>query len=361
MKSHGTAAKRTHGSQPINCAELRRRSAILGNFQGIAVQVTDSRIAAARLTPFYDRYRVEPAMLHLVLQVRVFVREVVVFGVSQSIVFDAVLFRDPFKSDYVIANSEENYSSPSRHSKLREPLTTIRYSKSFPFSLAWLPVQASFGSVFKLLARDAAAAGRKVIRAVDSAKTPDIGINIVQPSQNSSRNLESSQNPLHQTRSLKYTLPGSFALKASILGEDVEAVFGLVLHDVDLAAVPVEISSSANFLVSNGAILLSVPASGVHVEDVSVGAVTLGALAEKLADIAESSIQVSDFIDGRVYVRVSQPGLAVPAGPFESVSIQSFEHVQEGDLMEIAVSKSIWPQWYSALWKTKKRKSYHSS
>ncbi|KAF9235822.1 hypothetical protein BU15DRAFT_77542 [Melanogaster broomeanus] len=69
-----------------------------------------------------------------------------------------------------------------------------------------------------------------------------------------------------------------------------QAAFDLVLHDVNLAAVLVDISSSANFLVSKGAIPLSVPASGVHVEDASVGALTLGALAENLADIAESSI-----------------------------------------------------------------------
>ncbi|KAF9231674.1 hypothetical protein BU15DRAFT_82116 [Melanogaster broomeanus] len=122
--------------------------------------------------------------------------------------------------------------------------------------------------------------------------------------------------------------------------KDVEssvlASFDIVLHDINLAAVPVDISSSANFLVSNGAILLSIPGA-------SVGALTLGALAEKLADIAGSSIQVSDFVDGRalVYVRVSQPSLAVPAGPFESVIIQSFRHVQEGDLIEIEEAEEL--------------------
>ncbi|KAF9239093.1 hypothetical protein BU15DRAFT_62114 [Melanogaster broomeanus] len=104
------------------------------------------------------------------------------------------------------------------------------------------------------------------------------------------------------------------------------------------------ISSSANFLVSNGAILLSVPASGVLVEGASAGPLTLGALAEKLADIAESSIQVSNFVDGMalVYVRVSQPSLAVPAGPFDSVIIQSFG---EGDLMiasNISADLELW-------------------
>ncbi|KAF9236616.1 hypothetical protein BU15DRAFT_76824 [Melanogaster broomeanus] len=70
----------------------------------------------------------------------------------------------------------------------------------------------------------------------------------------------------------------------------LQAAFDLVLHDINPAVFPVDISSSVNFLVSNGAILLSVPASGAHVEDANVGALTLGALAEKLADIAKSSI-----------------------------------------------------------------------
>jgi hypothetical protein len=78
--------------------------------------------------------------------------------------------------------------------------------------------------------------------------------------------------------------------------------------------------------------------SGVRVEDSSVEPLTLSALAEKLASIAGSSIQVSDFVDGKafVYVRVAQPSLSVPAGAFKSVIIQPFEHGSEEDLVEIA-------------------------
>ncbi|KAF9232410.1 hypothetical protein BU15DRAFT_81281 [Melanogaster broomeanus] len=59
-----------------------------------------------------------------------------------------------------------------------ERVTMVWQSKSFLPSLASLPAQLSSGLVAKPLARDAAAAGRKVIRAVDLAKTSGIGINI---------------------------------------------------------------------------------------------------------------------------------------------------------------------------------------
>ncbi|KAF9241407.1 putative nonribosomal peptide synthetase [Melanogaster broomeanus] len=274
----------------------------------------------------------------------------------------------PFKSDYIIANSEgkvlftiEGFEIarapdaepiPITDNSREERLTTVWQSKSFPSSLASLPAKASVGSVFKLLAQDAAAAGRKVIRAVDLAKTSDIGMTLDATLGELVEEpgvvveyfcvASTAEDADVKTRSLKHTHARSLALEAWNLGEDVEssvlASFDVVLHDVDLAAVPVDIASSANFLVSNGAILLSVSDSGVHVEDAGVEPLTLGALAEKLADIAESSVQVSDFVDGKalVYVRVSQPTLSVPAGPFKSVIIQSFEHGQEGDLVEIA-------------------------
>ncbi|KAF9228933.1 putative nonribosomal peptide synthetase [Gyrodon lividus] len=274
----------------------------------------------------------------------------------------------PFKSDYIIANSEgkvlftiEGFEIarapdaepiPITDSNRDERLTTVWQSKSFPSSLTSLPAQASLGSVFKLLAQDAAAAGRKVIRAVDLARTSDLGTSLdatLEALVEESGVLveyfcvaKTAEDADAKTRLLKYSHARSLALEAWSLGEDVENTvltsFDIVLHHVDLAAVPVDIASSANFLVSNGAILLSVSDSGVHVEDSSVEVLTLNALAEKLAGIAGSSIQVSDFVDGKalVYIRITQPTLSVPAGPFKSVIIQPFEHGSEGDLVEIA-------------------------
>ncbi|KIK92693.1 hypothetical protein PAXRUDRAFT_146735 [Paxillus rubicundulus Ve08.2h10] len=274
----------------------------------------------------------------------------------------------PFKSDYIIANSEgkvlftiEGFEIarapdaepiPITDSSREERLTTVWQSKSFPSSLSSLPAQASLGSVFKALVRDAAAAGRKVIRAVDLAKTSDIGTSLDatlgELVEEAGVLVEyfcvanTAEDADVKARSLKYTHARSLALETWSPGEDVESSvlvsFDVVLNHVDLVAVPADIASSANFLVSNGAILLSVSDSGVRVEDSGVESLTLSALAEKLASIAGSSIQVSDFVDGKafVYVRVAQPSLSVPAGSFKSVIIRPFEHGNEGDLVEIA-------------------------
>ena len=96
----------------------------------------------------------------------------------------------PFKSNYIIANSEgkvlftiEGFEIalapdaepvPLTDSSLEERLTTVWQPKSFPSSLESLPPQTSLRSVFDSLARNAAAAGRKTIRVADVAKTSDI-------------------------------------------------------------------------------------------------------------------------------------------------------------------------------------------
>ncbi|KIJ58986.1 hypothetical protein HYDPIDRAFT_118919 [Hydnomerulius pinastri MD-312] len=112
--------------------------------------------------------------------------------------------------------------------------------------------------------------------------------------------------------------------------------FDFALHHLDLAAVPVNIADLANFLVPNGAILLSVSDSNVKIEDSSVQSLVLSALTQQLASISGSTVQASDFVDGKalIYVRVAEPTLSVPSGPFKSVIIQPFEHGQ-GDLIEI--------------------------
>lgn len=100
----------------------------------------------------------------------------------------------PFKSNYIIANSEgkvlftiegfEIARAPDPEpvlitdNSLEERLTTVWQPKSFPSSLESLPPSASLRSAFESLARDAAAAGRKVIRVADMAKTSDIAVDL---------------------------------------------------------------------------------------------------------------------------------------------------------------------------------------
>jgi len=100
----------------------------------------------------------------------------------------------PFKSDYIIANSEgkvlltmEGFEMarapdaepvPITDNSREERLTTVWQSKSFPSSLDSLPPQASLRAVFERLGREAAAAGRKVIRAADLTKTSAIAVDL---------------------------------------------------------------------------------------------------------------------------------------------------------------------------------------
>ncbi|KAH7890103.1 putative nonribosomal peptide synthetase [Phlebopus sp. FC_14] len=274
----------------------------------------------------------------------------------------------PFKSDYVIANSEgrvlftiEGFEIarapdaepvPITDNSREERLTTTWQSKSFPGKDVSLTPQASLSTIFKSISQDATTAGRKIIRVLDVALTGDIGRDI---DTTLGELLEGSgvlveyfcaaatpEGADAKTQSLKYSHARSLALESWTLGEDVEnsplMSFDVVLHHIDLAAVPVDIKSLANFLVLNGVILLSVSDSKVPVEDASVEQLTLGALAEKLASISGSTVQISELggSNALVYVRVTEPALSVPAGPFKSVIIQPFEHGQEGDLIEIA-------------------------
>ncbi|KAG6329744.1 hypothetical protein ID866_9345, partial [Astraeus odoratus] len=132
------------------------------------------------------------------------------------------------------------------------------------------------------------------------------------------------------------------AITDSSLGERLTIIwqsnYDVVLHHVDLSAVPIDLTSLANFLVPNGVILLTVSDSDVVVEDASVERLSLGALVEKLATITGAAVQAADFVRGKalVYVRVNEPALMIPAGPCKGVIIQPFVHGQEGELAEIA-------------------------
>ena len=59
---------------------------------------------------------------------------------------------------------------------------------------------------------------------------------------------------------------------------------------------------------------------------------------ETLSGIAGATVQATDFVDGKglISVHISEPTVVVPAGPFKSVTIQPFNHGQEGELVEVA-------------------------
>jgi len=100
----------------------------------------------------------------------------------------------PYKSNYIIANSEgkvlftiegfEIALAPDAEpvgitdNSREERLTTVWQPKSFPASFDSLPQPVSLRSAFEGLGREAAAAGRKVVRVADVAKTSEIAIDL---------------------------------------------------------------------------------------------------------------------------------------------------------------------------------------
>ncbi|KAF9233975.1 hypothetical protein BU15DRAFT_66098 [Melanogaster broomeanus] len=194
-----------------------------------------------------------------------------------------------FKSDCAIANSDgkllfiikafeiacapDAELIPITDNRREERLTAIWQSTSFPFS----PIAASPG--FSWLA----AAGRNVIRAVLLGE--DLRHRYYSNIQATLGELVVESSASVALQGMQWSRRGCSLSRLEIIGEDVESSmltsFDLVLHDVNLAAVPVDISSSANFLDANLLILWSrtgphaLAASGVHVEDASVGALTL--------------------------------------------------------------------------------------
>ncbi|KAI9455958.1 hypothetical protein HD554DRAFT_2317618 [Boletus coccyginus] len=251
----------------------------------------------------------------------------------------------PYKSNYVIANSEgkvlftiegfEIALAPDAEpvgitdNSREERLTTVWQPKSFPASLDSLPRHSSLCSVFEGLGRDAATASRKVIRVADVVKTSDIAIDldavlealvdkcgvVVEYFCVSSSESDADA----KTGTLHYSHARSLVLESWNLGED-----------------------SANTpLARNGVVLLSVtanPDSGVEVEDTSVEPLTLAALARRFSTIPGSVIRVSDFVGERalLYAKITQSTLLVPANPLKTVIVHPFEHGKEGDLTEIA-------------------------
>ncbi|KAG6333238.1 hypothetical protein ID866_5853, partial [Astraeus odoratus] len=278
----------------------------------------------------------------------------------------------PFKSDYVIANSEgrvlftiegfEIARAPDAEpvaitdNSLEERLTTTWQSKSFPAVSVSLSSEGSLVAIFKAIAKAAAAAGRKIIRTIDLAQTTDIGTSLdgmlADLINENSLLVEyfcaasTPEDADSKTALLKYSHVRSLVVESWKLAAHAEGTsflsYDVVLHHVDLSAVPIDLTSLANFLVPDGVILLTVSDSDVAVEDASVERLSLSALVEKLATIAGAAVQATDFVQGKalVYVRVSEPALAVPAGPFKSVIVQPFVHGQEGELVEIAKNLS---------------------
>ena len=96
----------------------------------------------------------------------------------------------PFKSDYIIANSEgrvlftiegfEIARAPDAEpvaiadNSLEERLTTTWQAKAFPAVPFSLASEDSLSAVFKAIVDAAGAAGRKIVRAIDLAQTTDI-------------------------------------------------------------------------------------------------------------------------------------------------------------------------------------------
>ncbi|KAG9317960.1 hypothetical protein JVU11DRAFT_12 [Chiua virens] len=272
----------------------------------------------------------------------------------------------PYKSDYIIANSEgkvlftiegfEIARAPDTEPLLitdesrEQRLTTTWQPKSFPSSLQSLSSPTSLRSIFGSLGRDAAVAGRRVIRVADVAKTSDIAAEL-------DATLETlfdesgvvveyvciSETPSEadkKTGTLRYPRAKSLVLESWNLGADSAdtqlASFDVVVHQVDLAAVQVDIDSITNLVGSGGVALLSVIDSGVEVENDSVERLTLWTLVERFS-ISGSVVLASDFVDGRalLYAKIAQPTLCVPGGPFKTVVVHPFEHGKEGDLVEI--------------------------
>ncbi|KAI6098831.1 putative nonribosomal peptide synthetase [Pisolithus croceorrhizus] len=274
----------------------------------------------------------------------------------------------PFKSDYVVANSEgrvlftvegfEIARAPDAEpvaindNSLEERLTTTWQLKSFPAASLTLASADSLSVVFKSVIRASATAGRKVVRAIDLAQTIDV-----------STSLDSTLGDLiadtgvlvelfcaaptaedadSKTTLLKYPHARSLEIKSWKLVDGAEhtclSSCDIVLYHVDLSAVPVEIASLANFLVPNGIILLTVSDSQVVVEDASVQPLALSALVDKFSAIPGATVQATDFTGGKalVYINISEAALVVPAGPFKSVIVQPFVHGQESDLVEVA-------------------------
>ena len=100
----------------------------------------------------------------------------------------------PFKSDYIIANSEgrvlftiegfEIARAPDAEpvaitdNSLEERLTTTWQSKSLPTVPLSVTSEDSLNAVFKAIVSAAGAAGRKVVRAIDLAQTTDISTSL---------------------------------------------------------------------------------------------------------------------------------------------------------------------------------------
>ncbi|KAI6142295.1 putative nonribosomal peptide synthetase [Pisolithus thermaeus] len=274
----------------------------------------------------------------------------------------------PFKSDYVVANSEgrvlftiegfEIARAPDAEpvaindNSLEERLTTTWQSKSFPATSLTLASADSLSIVFKSVIRASATAGRKVVRAIDLAQTIDISMSLDSTLGDLIADTgvlvelfcaaPTAEDADSKTTLLEYPHARSLEVKSWKLVDGTEHTYfsscDIVLYHVDLSAVPVEIASLANFLVPNGIILLTVSDSEVVVEDTSVQPLAFRALVDKFSAIPGATVQATNFTGGQalIYISISEAALVVPAGPFKSVIVQPFVHGQEGELVEVA-------------------------
>ncbi|KAH7927995.1 putative nonribosomal peptide synthetase [Leucogyrophana mollusca] len=277
-----------------------------------------------------------------------------------------------FKSDYVVANSEgrvlltiEGFEItrapdvepvPITDDSLAQRLTTIWQSKSFPSSSTHLLVGATLTSVFDGIARNAGAAGRQVIRVVDFAPNTEFTTEL----DSSLTTLETKCHVMVEyfcaaatpedadlkVSSLTYTHGRSLVAEWGNLARDPQdtriASFDIVLHAVDLSAVPVDLQHLADFLVPSGILILIVSDSKAPSDSSQIEHLSLPELCTKLSAITSSDVQVSQGTNGSsiVIVRITESVLSIPACPFKTIVVHPFVHGKEEELVDIAKNLS---------------------
>ncbi|KAH7909125.1 putative nonribosomal peptide synthetase [Hygrophoropsis aurantiaca] len=277
----------------------------------------------------------------------------------------------PFKSDYVVANSEGRVlltidgfeiarapdvePIPITDDSLNERLTTIWQSKSFPSTSTLLPTDATLTSVFDQLVRNARAAGRNVIRVVDFAPGAELAEELNSPLTRLLTDIHvmveyfcaatTPENADLKTSALTYAHARSLVVESWNITHDDESTrlanFDIILCKLDLSAVPTDLGCLANFLVPSGVLILVVSDSKTLSERSQTERLTLHEVSKKLCTIT-SDVQVSEGANGSsiIVARITEPALTISACPIKTVVVYPFVHGREGELVEIAKNLS---------------------
>ncbi|EIW85840.1 hypothetical protein CONPUDRAFT_80229 [Coniophora puteana RWD-64-598 SS2] len=272
----------------------------------------------------------------------------------------------PFKSDYIIANSEgkvlftiegfEIARAPDAEpvaitdSSTEERLTTVWQPKNFPVKSFSVPAGNSLVALFDALVKDAVAAGRKVVRVVDVAASSDVATSLDASLQSlladsgvvveyfcAARTPEEAD---AKTSALTYSHARSLALESYLPNDEAAAAvlcsFDIAVGSVDLSKAPRDLATVAHLLVSSGVALLVASDSSSEPDELTEK-ITLDALTQRLS-AHDAHVQTSPISSSQTLlaVQVPSPIVSVPAGPFKSVIIAPFEHGREGELVDIA-------------------------